>query len=686
MNRLVRQWAMSTVSICAIQIANAQVDILNIVPVQTPEQGTEIRVTFNRLPPEPQAYQLEKPSRLILDFEQVKPNLTQNSVAVLSSEVNSVDVAADDLRSRLTVNLAQAGQFTTRVEGNTFILKVNNTKNDTLPTQQKTIVNAHKGISNIDFQRGTNGEGQVLIQLFDAHTPVDVQQQGTKVIVRFLGNKIPKNLAQRLNVNDFATPVTAVDAYNEGANGVIAIQTTGAYEYMAYQAEKQLTISLKNFSTQKAASLAVPQPKYSGQKVSLDFQDIEVRRVLQLLADFANTNLVAADSVTGNISLRMKDVPWDQALDIILKAKNLDKRQNGNVVWIAPVIELAKADEDQAKMLEQQIKIAPIQTEYIQLSYAKVEDIEKLITSNKTASNNNLSSSSDNKNNESLLSGRGSVSIDKRTNTLIVNDTEPFIVKIRRMVDLLDVPVKQVMVEARVVTADTNFTRELGVKWGLQRNNPSFPNTPGSNVWGGNLSPSFDLGVNLAAENAAGTFSFGLLKISDYMLNLQLSAMQADGYGEVLSAPKVLTGDKQRAYILRGDQIPYRTWSAETGVKTEFMDANLKLEVTPSITPDGKVQMSLKIEKDTVGQLTDAGYVLKTNELETNVLVDDGQTVVLGGIFDEAKTNDYEKVPFFGDLPVIGHLFKNSVKTNQQSELLIFITPRIVNDTLSRNH
>ena len=571
MNRLVRQWAMSTVSICAIQIANAQVDILNIVPVQIPEQGTEIRVTFNRLPPEPQAYQLEKPSRLILDFEQVKPNLTQNSVAVLSSEVNSVDVAADDLRSRLTVNLAQAGQFTTRVEGNTFILKVNNTKNDTLPTQQKTIVNAHKGISNIDFQRGINGEGQVLIQLFDAHTPVDVQQQGTKVIVRFLGNKIPKNLAQRLNVNDFATPVTAVDAYNEGANGVIAIQTTGAYEYMAYQAEKQLTISLKNFSTQKAASLAVPQPKYSGQKVSLDFQDIEVRRVLQLLADFANTNLVAADSVTGNISLRMKDVPWDQALDIILKAKNLDKRQNGNVVWIAPVIELAKADEDQAKMLEQQIKIAPIQTEYIQLSYAKVEDIEKLITSNKTASNNNLSSSSDNKNNESLLSGRGSVSIDKRTNTLIVNDTEPFIVKIRRMVDLLDVPVKQVMVEARVVTADTNFTRELGVKWGLQRNNPSFPNTPGSNVWGGNLSPSFDLGVNLAAENAAGTFSFGLLKISDYMLNLQLSAMQADGYGEVLSAPKVLTGDKQRAYILRGDQIPYRTWSAETGVKTEFM-------------------------------------------------------------------------------------------------------------------
>ena len=684
MNRLFHQWVMGSVSIFAMQFVSAQVEILNIVPIQIPEQGTEIRVAFNGKPPSPQAYQLEKPSRLILDFEQTQPNLTQNTVAVLTSEVNSVDVAADDQRSRLTVNLAKAGQFTTRVEGNTFVLKVQNADNNIDTTSTKT--SRSKGISNIDFQRGLSGEGQILIHLLDANIPVDVQQQGTRVIVRFLGHKIPTHLARRLNVNDFATPVTAVDAYNDGANGIITIQTTGGYEYMAYQAEKQLTISLKNLNTQKVSTVTTPQQKYSGQKVSLDFQDIEVRRVLQLLADFANTNLVAADSVTGHISLRMKDVPWDQALDIILKAKNLDKRQNGNVVWIAPVVELAKADEDQAKMLEQQIRIAPIQTEYIQLSYARVEDIEKLITSNKTASNNNLSSSSDNKNNESLLSSRGSISIDQRTNTLIVNDTEPFIVKIRRMVDLLDIPVKQVMVEARVVTADTNFTRELGVKWGLQRNNPSFPDTSGKNVWGGNYSPSFDLGIDLSSENAVGTFGFGLLKMSDYMLNLQLSAMQADGYGEVLSAPKVLTGDKQKAYILRGDQIPYRTWTAETGAKTEFMDANLKLEVTPSITPDGKVQMSLKIEKDTIGQLTDAGYVLKTNELETNVLVDDGETVVLGGIFDDAKTNDYEKVPFLGDLPVIGHLFKNTVKTNQQSELLIFITPRIVNDTLSRNH
>ena len=685
MNTLFRQFAMSAITLFVIQAASAQVSITNIVPMQVPGQGTEIRVNFNGLPPKPQAYQLEQPSRLVLDFNQAQQNLKEKSVAVSTSEINSVDISSDDQRARLTVNLANAGDLTTRIEGNTFILKVQAEKIETpvAIAQPKSMIN-DKGISDVDFQRGKEGDGQVLISLLGPDTPVDVQQQGSKVIVRFLGNKIPNHLIKRLNVNDFATLVSTIDVHNEGANGVITINTSGGYEYMAYQTENKLTISLKNLGGRNPSKLSAAN-SYSGQKISLDFQDIEVRRVLQLLADFANTNLVASDSVGGNISIRLKDVPWDQALDIILKAKNLDKRRSGNVVWIAPVVELAKADEDQAKMLEQQTKLAPIQTEYIQLSYAKVEDIEKLITSNKTAGNNNLSSN-DNKNNESLLSSRGSISIDKRTNTLIVNDTEPFIVKIRKMIDLLDIPVKQVMVEARVVTADTNFTRELGIKWGLQRNNPVFPNTAGANVWGGDYSPSFDLGVDLAAVNAVGTFNFGLLKISDYMLNLQLTAMQADGYGEVLSAPKVMTGDKQKAYILRGDRIPYQTWSAETGTKTEFLDANLKLEVTPSITPDGKVQMSLNISKDSLGQLTDAGYAVKANKLETNVLVDDGETVVLGGIFDEAKTTDYTKVPFLSDLPIVGNLFKSSVKTNLQSELLIFITPRIVNDTLSRNH
>ncbi|MGA6876972.1 type IV pilus secretin PilQ [Acinetobacter sp. AND/436] len=672
MNNLFRQFSMGAVAMAVMQVANAQVSITNIVPMQIPGQGTEIRVMFNGLPPQPAAYQLEQPSRLVLDFDKAQQTLKQASIPVATREASSVDVSSDAQRARLTVNLAEAGAFTTRVEGNTFILKINSTQAAVTPV---TVQQTAQGVSNIGFQRGAEGEGQVVIDLAGSNIPVDVQQQGSKIIVRTLGNKIPAHLARRLNVNDFATPVSTIDAQNDGGNGVITIQSAGSYEYMAYQAENKLTISLKRPVDKNPFKPRAAQ-SYTGKKISLDFQDIEVRRVLQLLADFTGINMVAADTVQGNITLRLKDVPWDQALDIILKTKNLDKRRNGNVIWIAPVAELIKAEEEEAKAIAQSVKLAPLQTEYIQLNYAKAADIEKLITQNKGASNSSGSGSNDGR--ESLLSSRGSVSIDARTNTLIVNDTQDFIDKIRNMVDLLDVQVKQVMVEARIVTAQTDFSRELGIRWSANKLN----NRP---VWGGDFQPSFDLGVDLGT-GSAGTFNFGLLKISDYMLNLELTALQADGHGEVLSAPKVLTGDKQKAYILRGDQIPYQTWSAESGTTTSFVDANLKLEVTPSITPDGKVQMELKIEKDTVGQLTQAGYLINTNELETNVLVNDGETVVLGGIFDDIQQNQNERVPFLGELPVVGNLFRNNVKTNTQTELLIFVTPRIVNDSVSRNH
>ena len=681
MNRMFRQFSMGAVAMAVMQVASAGVAVTNVVPMQIPGQGTEIRVMFNGLPPQPQAYQLEQPSRLILDFDKAQQNLKQSSIPVATNEARSVDISSDAQRARLTVNLADAGAFTTRVEGNTFILKINaaNTSASTPVAVQKQA----QGISDIGFKRGSAGEGLVVIDLLGSNTPVDVQQQGSKIVVRTLGNKVPAHLARRLNVNDFATPVATVDAQNDRGSGLITIESSGSYEYMAYQTDNRLTISLKR-PEDKNPARAKASNHYTGKKISLDFQDIEVRRVLQLLADFTDINMVAADSVNGNITLRLKDVPWDQALDIVLKTKNLDKRRNGNVIWIAPVAELIKAEEDEAKALEQSVKLAPIQTEYLKLSYAKVADIEKLITQSKTNNTggaNNSSNASD-----ALLSSRGSISVDARTNTLIVNDTANNIDKIRKMVDLLDVEVKQVMVEARIVTAQTEFSRELGVSWGLQRNNPSLSaGANGSNVWGGDYSPKFDLGVDLAT-GTAGTFNFGLLKISDFMLDLQLTALQSDGHGEVLSAPKVMTGDKQKASILRGDQIPYQSWSAEGGTTTSFVDANLKLEVTPSITPDGKVQMDLKIEKDTIGELTSAGYLINTNKLETNVLVGDGETVVLGGIFDDIKRNQYQKVPFLGDLPFVGVLFKNNVKTNAQTELLIFVTPRIVNDSVSRNH
>ncbi len=670
MNRVFRQFSMGAVAIAVMQAASAQVSMTNVVPMQLPGQGTEIRVMFNGLPPQPQAYQLESPSRLILDFDKAQQNLKQSSIPVATREASSVEVTSDAQRARLTVNLTDAGAFTTRVEGNTFILKINSATPVAIaqPVQQQSA----QGISNIGFQRGAQGEGQVVIDLLGNNTPVDVQQQGTKVIVRTLGSKIPAHLTRRLNVTDFATPVSSVDAVNQNGSGVITIQSAESYEYMAYQTDNKLTISLKR--PEAKSPLRPKTVAYTGKKISLDFQDIEVRRVLQLLADFTDINMVAADSVQGNITLRLKEVPWDQALDIVLKTKNLDKRRNGNVIWIAPVTELIKAEEEEAKAIKQSVALAPIQTEYMQLSYAKAADIEKLITQNKGASGSGGSSSTNNnEGGESLLSSRGSVSVDARTNTIIVNDTQLFIDKIRNMVDLLDVQVKHnhLLVGGSDTTLWDLKTPTDDGKYTIQRPD--------------NL--NVDLGVT---SPGASRIAFGLISLSDFMLDLELSALQADGYGEVISTPKVLTADKQKATVASGSQIPYQ--SAEGGganavSTTEFIDATLSLDVTPSITPDGKVQMELNITSDSPGNPTPTGQLtINKNQITTNVLVDNGETVVLGGIFEQETRNAQTKVPFLGDIPYVGRLFRKDLKSDNKRELLIFVTPRIVNDSVSRNH
>ncbi|WP_151749303.1 type IV pilus secretin PilQ family protein [Acinetobacter seifertii] len=708
MNQVFRQFSMGAVAIAIMQAASAQVSMTNIVPTQIAGQGTEIRVMFNGLPPQPQAYQLENPSRLILDFDKAQQSLKQSKIAVATNEASSVDVTSDDVRSRLTVNLKDAGAFTTRVEGNTFILKINSAQTTNKPIPAATV--QPQGVSNIGFQRGSQGEGLVVVDLLGSNTPVDVQQQGSKVVIRTLGTKIPTHLARRLNVNDFATPVSSIDAYNEKGAGVITIQSSGSYEYMAYQAENKLTISLKR-PQDKSTSASYKAPSYSGNKLSLDFQDIEVRRVLQLLADFTGINMVAADSVQGNITLRLKDVPWDQALDIILKTKNLDKRRNGNVIWIAPVTELIKAEDDEAKALAQTIKLAPIQTDYIRLSYAKAIDVLKLIedtrdgkgaVANRTANSDSLAL-------ESLLSSRGSAVADTRTNTLIVNDTAQNIDKVRKMIELLDVQVKQVMVEARIVRASTSFTKELGVKWGIlsqgitnnknllvggsettlwNLRDPKKDETTGGYKY--TIERPDNLNVDLGVSNPAGSIAFGLISMSDFMLDLELSALQADGYGEVISTPKVMTADKQTAKVATGQQVPYQSTTnsgAGSTVTTSFKDALLSLDVTPSITPDGKIQMKLDISKDSVaGEAPNGELILNKNNINTNVLVDNGETVILGGVFEQTTTNTQTKVPFFGDIPLVGRLFRKDVKSDDKQELLIFVTPRIVNDTLARNH
>ena len=710
MNHAFRQFSMGAVAIAIMQVASAQVSMTNIVPMSLADQGTEIRVMFNGLPPQPQAYQLEQPARLILDFDKAQQSLKQTSIPVATSEASSIEVAADDQRSRVIVNLKDAGAFTTRVEGNTFVLKINSVRPSA--TNTPTVARQpQQGVSNIGFQRGKDGEGLVVIDLLGGNTPVDVQQQGSKIVVRTMGNKIPAHLARRLNTNDFATPVASVDAYNDKGNGVITIQSAGSYEYMAYQAENKLTISLKR-PEDKSPAKAKSQI-YTGNKISLDFQDIEVRRVLQLLADFTGINMVAADTVQGNITLRLKDVPWDQALDIVLKTKNLDKRRNGNVIWIAPVSELIKAEEEEAKAIAQSVKLAPLQTEYIQLSYAKAADIEKLITQGKNSGSGNSSSGPNNNADPlgdsvgSLLSPRGTISTDPRTNTLIINDTSQKIDQIRKMIDLLDVSVKQVMIEARIVSASTDFSKEMGVKWGVlsqgvTNNRNLLVGGSDTTLWnlrepekdselGGykyTIERPDNLNVDLGAVTpGASRIAFGLISLSDFMLDLELSAVQADGYGEVISTPKVMTADKQSAKIEAGTQIPYATSSGNNGPKTEFINATLSLDVTPSITPEGKVMMKLNITKDSPGPATPTGQLtINKNAIDTNVLVDNGETVVLGGIFEETSNNSQTKVPFLGDIPYLGKLFRRDSKTENKRELLIFVTPRIVNDTLTRNH
>lgn len=706
MNHIFRQFSMGAVAMAVMQAASAQVSMTNVVPMQIPGQGTEIRVMFNGIPPQPQAYQLEQPSRLILDFDKAQQTLKQSNIKVATKEASSVDVSSDVQRSRLTVNLADAGAFTTRVEGNTFILKINSTDNNFATPVATSVKAPSQGVSNIGFQRGSEGEGQVVIDLLGSNTPADVQQQGSKIVVRMLGTKIPAHLTRRLNVNDFATPVATVDAYNDGNNGVITIQSSGSYEYMAYQAENKLTISLKR-PVDKNPMKPHAANSYTGKKISLDFQDIEVRRVLQLLADFTGINMVAADTVQGNITLRLKDVPWDQALDIILKTKNLDKRRNGNVIWIAPVDELIKAEEAEAKAIAQSVKLAPLQTEYIQLNYAKASDIQQMITQGQNAKSTGGSGSVSDPLGDSvgsILSPRGTVSIDPRTNMLIVNDTSQKIDQIRKMIDLLDVQVQQVMVEARIVRASTSFTKEMGVKWGIlsqgiNSNNDLLVGGSDQTLWDlrepdddgtYTIQRPDNLNVDLGVTNPAGQIAFSLISLSDFMLDLELSALQADGYGEVISTPKVLTGDKQKAKVATGQEVPYQTTTNSASgstASTSFKEALLSLEVTPSITPDGKVQMQLDIAKDSIaGEAPNGELILNKNTITTNVLVNNGETVILGGVFEQTTTNSQTKVPFLGDIPYLGWLFRKDTKSDDKQELLIFVTPRIVNDSVSRNH
>lgn len=696
--------------------ADARVTLNQVVPVTLPNNDTELRLVFSGNPPAPQAYQIERPARLVLDLPATRSGLSGRFQNLDTSMARSLTVIDNQDITRLIISLSQTGGYTTRIEGNTLVLRMSSklpsrgvsvaTPNQvamvTPAVTQTAVAGKRTGleVQDIDFRRGTGGDGQVIIALSDPSIPVDVQQQGTKIVARFLGTRLPERLRRRLDVNDFATPIRLIDAYNEGSNGVIVIQPQGDFEYLAYQADQKLTISVKRPAPEVAKRREAPA--YSGQKLSLNFQDIDVRSVLQLIADFTGFNLVASDTVNGRITIRLQNVPWDQALDIILKTKGLDKRRNGNVIMVAPAEEIAAREKLEIQNSQQLEQLAPLRTEYIQLNYAKAADVQSLLTSGRNnGANNGGGGGQGDANVGSLLSRRGTLSVDARTNTLIIQDTAAKIDEIRELIQKLDVPVRQVMIEARIVRATDSFSKELGVKWGVLSNGVA---NNRNLLVGGSDTTLFDLrdpkksdlggfsytiqrpqnlNVDLGVTSTgASRIAFGLLSMSDVMLDLELSALQADGKGEIVATPKVLTTDKQKARIAAGTQIPYQTATSSGATAIQFINAELSLEVTPNITPDGRIGMELFVNSDSPGEVQATGVrAIDTNRVATNVLIDDGQTVVLGGIFQNQTSNAVSKTPFLGDLPYVGRLFKKDVQSNNKQELLIFVTPRLVTNT-----
>ena len=776
-NRVSSTFAISALAMSMVAVsssAHAEQRINNVSVVQTAPAVTQMRLGFAGKPVLPAAYQLDNPSRLVLDFEKVQNGLASRFNEYNVGMINDVTTLNSDNTTRLIVGLKQAGNYTTAIEGNDLLLTISDPSrpvvnqvvtNDpvqdvlngnagitttavvtpivetssvaaapirttaTSSTVNKTQVPAdtmvvrvnpllspqlaasqvskqysYDGLTAVNFTAGNDGGGNVSIALANEAIPVDVQRQGNKLVVRLTGSTVPRNLLRRLNVNSGL--VDSIDTKNQGQNGVITINVKEDYEYQAYQSGNQLNINIRKPELLREPTLE--EKVYSGEALSMEFQDVEIRSVLDILAQFTDMNIVASDSVAGNITLRLINVPWDQALDIILKSKNLGKRENGNVILGAPSTELA---EQEARELEAQQAVesyAPLRTEYIRLSYAKAADVLTLISHGSGSSGGSGTGNTNSTDNNTLLSNRGTVTVDERTNTLIIKDVAESIENIHKLIGKIDIPVRQVMIEARIVSATDSFSKEIGVRWGILSNGAANNRNllvGGSNqtLWdlkdfdvetttvnGQTVSyPKYDisrpdnLNVDLGVANPAGSIAFGLLSMSDVMLDLELSALQADNRGEVISTPKILTADKQTAKVSSGTQIPYQEASASGATTTSFKEAALSLEATPNITPDGKIGLQLVITNGTPTIINNQ-VAIAEDSISTNVIVEDGQTIVLGGVFKNRSSNGVDKVPFLGDLPYIGRAFRRDVRNNSKEELLIFVTPKLINDGISR--
>lgn len=661
-----------------------------------PGDATEIRMTFDGAPPNPTGYTIEQPARIVLDLPGSNSALADKHHDLGIGNARRVSVLDTKDRVRAIVNLTRLVPYETSVEGNTLVLLVGagagsapiaaeasqySAVDQAVSGDSGSFSSGASDVDNIDFRRGEDGEGQVIVSLANPKAPVSVVSDGGKIKIEIRNTDLPSSLRRRLDVTDFATPVQIVDAVQQGPHTIVTIAATGNYDYLSYQADKTLTVSVNPLTEQEIEDRQ-DVFKYSGEKLSLNFQDIEVRSVLQLIADFTDLNLVASDTVGGRITLRLKNVPWDQALDLILKTKGLDKRQIGNVLLVAPAAEIAAREKLELENQKQISELAPLRTEFIQIRYASATELFRLFDASEGAS--------------SMLSERGSAIVDERTNSIILTETAEKLEEFRRVIAQLDVPVRQVLIEARIVTANANFSEQLGVRWGGGGNKQL-----GSNVqrYGGSLetltelqnilvdgegeitSPS-DLVVDLGVTGEGAT-SIGIgFTGAGYLIDLELSALASDGHAEIVARPKVITADKSPAIIESGVEIPYQEASSSGATSTSFKDAVLALEVTPQITPDDRIIMQLNVKSDTVGQVFNGVPSINTNEIETEVLVENGSTIVLGGIFTTDTNVSTTKTPFLGDLPYVGRLFKRTQERDDKQELLVFITPKIVADSL----
>lgn len=656
-----------------------------------PGGNTQIHLSLSGPAPEAGSFTIDNPARIAVDLPNVKLNLEKRNISIANGTARDIRVAEAGSRTRVVISLVSMVPYEVRTENNDVYVTLN--KNAKSASRRAAATSSGgDALRDVDFRRGEDAQGIVSIKLPSSNSVVNVEEKGKKVVVDFINIRVPSRLERRLDVNDFATPISTVDMFNTASGARMVLTTVRPYEYLAYQAGDAYTVSVNPISEKEQEEAKKDKQGYTGEKLSLNFQNIEVRAVLQLLADFTGLNIVASDTVQGNITLRLKNVPWDQALDIILKTRGLGMRKSGNVVLIAPNDELAAREAKELAAKQKMVELAPLVTEYYQINYAKASELATLLKQDKN----------------SILSERGNVTLDERTNTLMVLDTAEKQEDIARLIKRLDIAVRQVMIESRIVIANDDFSRDLGVRTGVSRwqdndftdggiTNSTTGTAAGTDTLAQSAYNNFNAtgnpypvtlpsalnryNVNLPAAGNPASIALAILG-RGYLVDLELSAMQTEGKGEVVSNPRVITSNQKQARIKQGVEIPYQQASSSGATAVSFKEAVLSLSVTPQITPDDRVIMDLEVSKDSVGGIYGGVPSINTRSVNTQVLVDNGDTVVLGGIYEQSSVKTVNKVPLLGDIPLLGYLFRNESKTATKAELLIFVTPKIIKESL----